>query len=191
MCYATKKKIADCVKTLMRHKEISRITIQDIMDETHMSRQSFYYHFKDIYDVLEWIGLNDFKEQLTGDQYDDLASWGRDLMRVLCAQRAFYEKIAREIEWPRITRCVKGAMRDQIYRLFAIRHEELYWNHTEQIQAYADFLATSICYYMLDYVYDHKNLSEEKIENDIQFMLWMVDRPEMRTVTMIPKSVAM
>ena len=61
MCYATKKKIADCVKTLVRKKEISKITIQDIMDETHMSRQSFYYHFKDIYDVIRWIGMNDFE----------------------------------------------------------------------------------------------------------------------------------
>lgn len=48
MCYATKRKIADCVKVLMRHKEISKITIQDVMDETHMSRQSFYYYFKDL-----------------------------------------------------------------------------------------------------------------------------------------------
>lgn len=52
MCDTTKRKIAECVKLLMRRKEISKITIQDIMNETHMSRQSFYYHFKDIYDVL-------------------------------------------------------------------------------------------------------------------------------------------
>lgn len=53
MCYSTKRKIADCVKELMYHKEIRKITIQDIMAATNMSRQSFYYHFKDIYDVLE------------------------------------------------------------------------------------------------------------------------------------------
>ena len=52
MCYSTKKKIADCVRQLMKRKEISKITIGDIMEATGMSRQSFYYHFKDIYDVL-------------------------------------------------------------------------------------------------------------------------------------------
>ena len=31
MCYTTKRKIADCVKHLMRKKEIRKITIQDIM----------------------------------------------------------------------------------------------------------------------------------------------------------------
>ena len=42
MCYATKRKIADCVKTLMRRKEISKIAIQDIMDATNMSRQRVF-----------------------------------------------------------------------------------------------------------------------------------------------------
>ena len=52
MCYSTKKKIADCVRQLMKRKEISKITIGDIMEATGMSRQSFYYHFKDIYAVM-------------------------------------------------------------------------------------------------------------------------------------------
>ena len=85
MCYSTKKKIADCVRQLMKRKEISKITIGDIMEATGMSRQSFYYHFKDIYDVLEWIGCNDFKDQLQG-QYDSMEKWACDLMEVL--QRA-------------------------------------------------------------------------------------------------------
>ena len=55
MCYSTKKKIADCVRQLMKRKEISKITIGDIMEATGMSRQSFYYHFKDIPDVVEFI----------------------------------------------------------------------------------------------------------------------------------------
>ena len=82
MCYSTKKKIADCVRQLMKRKEISKITIGDIMEATGMSRQSFYYHFKDIYDVLEWIGSNDFKDQLQG-QYDSMEKWACDLMEVL------------------------------------------------------------------------------------------------------------
>lgn len=46
MCYSTKKKIADCVRQLMKRKEISKITIGDIMEATGMSRQSFYYHLR-------------------------------------------------------------------------------------------------------------------------------------------------
>ena len=70
MCYSTKKKIADCVRQLMKRKEISKITIGDIMEATGMSRQSFYYHFKDIYDVLEDIFVEEresLRQQLSGE----------------------------------------------------------------------------------------------------------------------------
>ena len=52
MCCNTKEKIATAVKELMRQKSIRKITVQDIMDETGMKRQSFYYHFQDVYDLL-------------------------------------------------------------------------------------------------------------------------------------------
>ena len=66
MCYATKMKIAECVKELIRKKEISKIRIGDVMNETGMSRQSFYYHFQDIYDLVEWSCLEDAKKALKG-----------------------------------------------------------------------------------------------------------------------------
>ena len=54
MCCNTKEKIALAVKELMRQKSIRKITVQDIMEETGMKRQSFYYHFQDLMDVVEW-----------------------------------------------------------------------------------------------------------------------------------------
>lgn len=178
MCYATKRKIADCVKLLMRRKEISKITIQDIMDETHMSRQSFYYHFKDIYDVLEWIGLNDFKSQLVGNDYDSMEVWGCDLMRVLKRERTYYEKLANEIEWPRIVRCVNRALEAQVRRLLLLEHAEVFRNHPEELESAVEFLATSICYYMIDYVYRRKNLSDERVQKDIRFVLRAINGGE-------------
>lgn len=190
MCYATKRKIADCVKRLMRRKEISKITIQDIMDETHMSRQSFYYHFKDIYDVLEWIGLNDFKNQLVGEDYDSLETWGCDLMKVLKQERAFYEKLANEIDWPRIVRCVKPAIEEQIRRLMLKGNERMFQEHPQELDTCVDFLSTSICYYMMDAVYRRKALSDEKVEKDVRFLLRMIGMQQESTPMPFPKAMA-
>ena len=55
MCCNTKEKIALAVKELMRQKSIRKITVQDIMEETGMKRQSFYYHFQDIPALLTEI----------------------------------------------------------------------------------------------------------------------------------------
>ena len=80
MCYSTKKKIADCVRQLMKRKEISKITIGDIMEATGMSRQSFYYHFKDIYDLVEWSCLEDATRALAGKK--TYSTWTEGLLQI-------------------------------------------------------------------------------------------------------------
>lgn len=49
-----KAKIADTLNELLRHKELDKITVKELVDACKISRQSFYYHFQDIMDVVEW-----------------------------------------------------------------------------------------------------------------------------------------
>ena len=35
-------------------KPLSKITVTDITEDCGISRMTFYYHFKDIYDLVEW-----------------------------------------------------------------------------------------------------------------------------------------
>lgn len=46
--------IADAFLKLSKEKNIDKITVKDIVDECGISRQSFYYHFQDILEVIEW-----------------------------------------------------------------------------------------------------------------------------------------
>ena len=59
MSELTKKALAVSLKKLLSKKELSKITISNITDECGVNRQTFYYHFKDIYDLLEWIYKNE------------------------------------------------------------------------------------------------------------------------------------
>ena len=46
--------IADAFSTMLEYKSVDKITVKALLDECHISRQTFYYHFQDIMDVLEW-----------------------------------------------------------------------------------------------------------------------------------------
>lgn len=46
--------IAGTFLNLLQHESIDKITVKALIDECHISRQTFYYHFQDIMDVLEW-----------------------------------------------------------------------------------------------------------------------------------------
>ena len=43
------------LKNLLKTKPLDKITIVDIVEDCEVNRQTFYYHFQDIYDLIEWI----------------------------------------------------------------------------------------------------------------------------------------
>ena len=60
----TKQAMADSLKRYMEVKSLSKITISAICEDCGINRKTFYYHFKDIYDLLvhaySAIGKNGF-----------------------------------------------------------------------------------------------------------------------------------
>ena len=51
----TKQQLAAALKTLMAQKPMDKITISALTAHCKIRRQSFYYHFEDIYDLLRWM----------------------------------------------------------------------------------------------------------------------------------------
>ena len=58
MSQITKKAMASSLKKLLETKTLSKITVSDITDDCEINRHTFYYHFQDIYDLVEWIYRN-------------------------------------------------------------------------------------------------------------------------------------
>lgn len=59
MSNLTKKALAESLKKLMEITPLAKITIRDIVSACEMNRRTFYYHFQDIYALLEWIFKNE------------------------------------------------------------------------------------------------------------------------------------
>lgn len=55
MAEITKKWIAGTMKKLMARKSIDKIRVTEICREAEIERPTFYYHFKDKYDLVAWI----------------------------------------------------------------------------------------------------------------------------------------
>lgn len=55
MALATKRLLAEELKALLKKKTLEKITIKELTAGCGVNRQTFYYNFQDIYDLLEWI----------------------------------------------------------------------------------------------------------------------------------------
>ena len=77
----TKRELAGALKQMMEHKPLEKIKIQEITDLCGLKRQSFYYHFQDIYDLVEWCIVEDGKRVLEGNVTED--TWQQGLRNVV------------------------------------------------------------------------------------------------------------
>ena len=50
----TKNALEESLKKFLLQKPLDKITISDLTTDCGISRMAFYYHFKDIYDLVEW-----------------------------------------------------------------------------------------------------------------------------------------
>ena len=54
MSQMTKRALVASLKELMAEKPLDKITVTDLTEHCGVNRMTFYYHFKDIYDLVEW-----------------------------------------------------------------------------------------------------------------------------------------
>ncbi|SFC47808.1 TetR/AcrR family transcriptional regulator C-terminal domain-containing protein [Clostridium uliginosum] len=69
----TKELFATSLKKYMKRKPLNKITIQEIAQDCGLNRRTFYRHFKDIYDLVEWIYQTEIENQIS--QYIDFPHW--------------------------------------------------------------------------------------------------------------------
>lgn len=75
MSQITKRALEASLKNLLLQKPLNKITISDITEDCGINRMTFYYHFKDIYDLVEWSCVEDatraLQDKKTGETWEE------------------------------------------------------------------------------------------------------------------------
>lgn len=66
MSQTTKRALAASLKKLLLKKPLDKITVIDIVQDCEVNRQTFYYHFRDLYDLVEWSLIDEASKALSG-----------------------------------------------------------------------------------------------------------------------------
>jgi len=76
----TKLALANALKALMAKKSFEKISVGDIVEHCQLTRQTFYYHFQDKYDLMNWVYYTETVRFMSG--YDTLEHWTEGLIRL-------------------------------------------------------------------------------------------------------------
>lgn len=86
MSAMTKKMLSKSLLELLSKTTLDGITIHDITDHADVSRKTFYYHFQDVYDLLEWTIREEMQKVVHGNDTKD--TWTTGLLNTLKYCRA-------------------------------------------------------------------------------------------------------
>lgn len=83
MTNTTRLALEESLKRLLLKKPLDKITISDLTTDCGISRMTFYYHFRDIYDLVEWCCMEDARIALQGKKTS--STWSEGLLQIFDA----------------------------------------------------------------------------------------------------------
>ena len=81
MVQKTKAHLAQTFKALIAEKPLDQITVTEVAARSGINRQTFYYHFRDLYELIGWIYQTEALEAVEG--YVSCADWQQGMRRFL------------------------------------------------------------------------------------------------------------
>ena len=105
MSQITKRALEASLKNLLAKRPLDKITVTDITEDCGINRMTFYYHFKDIYDLVEWACLEDATRALAGKKTAE--TWQQGFLQI------FEEVRKNKVFIMNVYRCVS---REQVER---------------------------------------------------------------------------
>ena len=88
----TKLMLTQSLQDLMLHTPLEKISVQDIVDHAGVGRNTFYYHFADKYDLVNWYFQDTATRFLVERQaFTDWTSMLRAVEAYFRAHKVFYQ----------------------------------------------------------------------------------------------------
>ncbi|MST53885.1 TetR/AcrR family transcriptional regulator [Streptococcus alactolyticus] len=76
----TERAFAKALKDIMQDKSFDKVTVTELVKKLNVNRQTFYYHFNDLYDLLERIYIMDGDTIL--NQAANSGTWQEELLAI-------------------------------------------------------------------------------------------------------------
>ena len=186
----TKLALSNALKELLTEQPFEKISISDICDRCRMNRKSFYYHFRDKYDLVNWIFDTEFMElnrlhaldsRLLSSSFDD--RWKN--IEVFCHyfydNRVFYRSVLK-VEGQN---SFASHFREFLQPLLRLRVEELLVEEVPQIVY--DFVADGIVCAIERWLLEKNCISPEEFLLSLKKLIQVLFKGIERRISSDPK----
>ncbi len=86
----TKAALADAVKQLVREQGLAKTTVLQISQRANLNRKTFYKHFRDKYELVNWICYREWSERESAFGLEDSWAFALSILAFFEDDRLFY-----------------------------------------------------------------------------------------------------
>ena len=165
-----KSTIADTFSQMLEKEDIDKITVTKLIKECHISRQTFYYHFRDKYDIMHWIFEQQVAAQLPEDE-EPFEMWFNALFCNTCEDYKYYRKLIKSLSAEEI--------RSDLYPLFERRVrllvqdclDDSVWNLRKEKEDFSTaFFTDAFLGFYINYIRDHEEIDYNMLQIGLEFL---------------------
>lgn len=191
MSQITKRALEQSLKNLLQQKPLSKITISDITEDCGISRMTFYYHFKDIYDLVEWACAEDAARVLQNKKTYD--TWQQGFVQIFHAVRenkVFVMNVYRCVNREQVEKYLVSLTDQLIMGVITERAAGMTVREADQ-QFIAQVYSYAFVGIMLDWIRDDMRADPEELVNRLAMVIrggitqalerFRTDRPDSMT----------
>ena len=191
MSQFTKRALEDSLKHLLLQKPLNKITINDIAEDCGINRMTFYYHFKDIYDLVEWSCLEDAQRALDGKK--SYETWQQGFVQIFHAVRenkVFVMNVYRCVNREQVEKYLVPLTDQLIMGVITERAAGMTVREADQ-QFIAQVYSYAFVGIMLDWIRDDMRADHEELVNRLAMVIrggitqalerFRTDRPDSMT----------
>lgn len=152
MSQMTKQALEASLKNLLLQKPLNKITINDVAEDCGISRMTFYYHFKDIYDLVEWVCMEDAKQALAGKKsYDTWQEGFINIFQAVQENKPFVMNVYRAVSRERIEQYLNPLIHNLILGVVEEKAKGMTVNEADR-QFIAEFYEHAFLGVMLEWI---------------------------------------
>lgn len=160
-------------KELAVRYPIEKITIKEITDRAGVIRPTFYNHFQDKYELLEWIIMTELLEPMKPLIKNGMVKQALILLFTsMQKEKGFYMKAARLEGQNSFADIVKKCISEVLLEIFSDhmsgKRLPYAWLTPELI---AQYHAQSLCFLVLHWIWTGMNLSPEELADSYNYMI--------------------
>lgn len=167
----TKHLIAETLVQLLRKKPADKVTVKDVVEACHISRQTFYYHFQDLMDVMEWTVEQTMQQMLEESMQAETAEQALQILVVTVTERVrtLLPKLLESQHRIRLETLMRKAVHIYLETMIQRRLPEINIAYND-LHVAIDFYSYGIAGLLLEYSMK-ENLQPEQLTRQIYQMM--------------------